>query len=87
MTMKIVTGYIETTHTNPCRLIKITHVPICFFLILIIFSYACTMTRPRLIPCYYIYVDDYFDICIDQSGMIDMTDASPDLNPGIIYIF
>jgi hypothetical protein len=54
------------------------------FLILIIFSYACMMPRPRLISCYYIYVDDYSDICIDQSGMIDMTDASPDLNPGTL---
>ena len=37
--MKIVTGYIEITHTNSCRLIKITHVPFWFllFLILIIF--------------------------------------------------
>ncbi|XP_021305519.1 uncharacterized protein LOC110431136 [Sorghum bicolor] len=27
---------------------------------------------------------DYSNICIDQSGMIDITDASPDLNPGPI---
>jgi hypothetical protein len=33
MAMKIVTGYIETTHTNPCRLIKITHVPFRFFFV------------------------------------------------------
>jgi len=39
------------------------------------------MPRPRLISCYYIYVDEYSDKCIDQSGMIGLTDASPDLNP------
>jgi len=81
MAMKIVIGYIETPH--PCILIKITHVSIwAFFLVLILFSYACMMSRTRLIQFYYIYVDDYSNICIDQSGMIDITDASPDLNPG-----
>ena len=43
------------------------------------------MPRPRLISGYYIYVDGYSDKCIDQSGMIDMTDASPDLNPGTLF--
>ncbi|XP_002448248.2 uncharacterized protein LOC8055924 isoform X2 [Sorghum bicolor] len=71
--------------TSPCILIKITHVSIwAFFLVLILFSYACMMSRTRLIQFYYIYVDDYSNICIDQSGMIDITDASPDLNPGPI---
>jgi hypothetical protein len=37
------------------------------------------MSMTRFIPFYYIYVDDYFSICIDQSGMIDITDASPNL--------
>ena len=46
------------------------------FLILLIFSCVCMMSRPRLISCYYIYVDEYSDKCIDQSGMIGMTDAS-----------
>ena len=45
------------------------------------------MPRPRLICCYYyyIYVDEYSDRCIDQSGMIDLTDASSDLNLGIFF--
>ena len=43
------------------------------------------MPRPRLISCYYIYVDDYSDRCTDQSGIIDLTDASPDLNPGTLF--
>ena len=45
------------------------------------------MPRPRLISCYYIYVDEYSDKCIDQSGMIGMTNASPDLNPGTLFFF
>jgi hypothetical protein len=85
MAMKIMTDYIETTHTDLWRLIKITHVPIWFLLILIVFSYACMMPRPRLIPCYYIYVDDCSNICIYQSAMVDMTHASPDLNPGTLF--
>ena len=59
----------------------------CFFLflILIIFSCVCMMPRPGLISCYYIYVHEYSDKCIDQSGMIGMTDASPDLNSGTLF--
>jgi hypothetical protein len=56
-----------------------------FFLILIIFSCVCMMPRPRLISCYYMYVDEYSDRCIDQSGMIDLIDASPDLNLGTLF--
>jgi hypothetical protein len=41
MAMKIVTGYIETTHTNSCRLIKITHVPIWFFVPNTNFFFLC----------------------------------------------
>ena len=43
------------------------------------------MLRPRLISCYYIYVDEYSDGYIDQNGMVDMTDASPNLNPGTLF--
>jgi hypothetical protein len=34
---------------------------------------------------YYIYVDDNSEMCIDQSGVIDITNASPDLNPGTLF--
>jgi hypothetical protein len=81
MAMKIVTGYIETTHTNPCRLIKITHVPFWFFVSNTNYFFLCCM-MPR---CYYVYVDEYSDRCIDQSGMIDLTGASPDLNLGTLF--
>ena len=43
------------------------------------------MPRPRLISYYFIYVDEYSDKCIDQNGMIGMTNASPDLNPGTLF--
>jgi hypothetical protein len=38
-----------------------------------------------MLRCYYVYVDEYSDRCIDQSGMIDLTDASPDLNLGTLF--
>ena len=88
MAMKIVTGYIETTHTNSCKLIKITHVPFWFllFLILIIFLLCLYDAEAKVnIMLLYIYVDDYSDRCIDQSGIIDLTDASPDLNLGTLF--
>ena len=55
------------------------------FFPILIFSCVCMMPRPRLISCYYIYVDEYSDKCIDQSGMIGMTDASPDINPCTLF--
>jgi hypothetical protein len=34
---------------------------------------------------FFLCLYDYSDIRRDQSGMIDMTDASPDLNPGTLF--
>ncbi|KAG0531111.1 hypothetical protein BDA96_05G245800 [Sorghum bicolor] len=49
------------------------------FILLSIFFLCFLIWRPKLKSCYYIYVDEYSDTCINQSGMIDMTDASLDI--------
>ncbi|XP_021320662.1 uncharacterized protein LOC8073270 isoform X2 [Sorghum bicolor] len=63
---------------NTCTiLIFFVHITNYFFLCFL-------MWRPKLKSCYYIYVDEYSDTCINQSGMIDRTDASLDITPGVI---